>query len=109
MSKLIIKSQKDFEKITPEITELYFTKDFNESLDNLPHWIKKIEFDIYSNFNYPIDLLPETLEELILTFNKNHTIEKLRNLPRILKVLKLGGLFDQELDENVLPNSLTHF
>jgi hypothetical protein len=108
MTELEIDSLEDFENITEDITELYFTTSFNKPLNNLPCWIKKIQFSLNSKFNYPIDLLPETLEELILPFNKNHTIEELKNLPRNLKVLQLGGEFNQELDENTLPNSITH-
>ena len=76
--QLIINDKTDFNKITPKITELYFTENFNDNIDNLPNHIKKIEFDYCSKFNYLIDFLPESLEELILPRYKNHTLTELR-------------------------------
>ena len=108
MNSITIKSKNDFDKITPNITELFFGEKFNDSIDNLPNYIKKIKFDIDSHYNKSFDFLPEDLEELILPIYKNHTITELRNLPKNLKVLQLGDLFNQELTENILPHNLTH-
>ena len=98
----------DLLKITPEITELQILGDFSESLNNLPIWIKTIEFYYLLDYNKPIDLLPEGLEKLLLPYEKNHTVEEIQNLPRSLKVLRLGGRFNQEIPCDVLPPKLTH-
>ena len=42
MNSITIKSKNDFDKITPNITELFFGEKFNDSIDNLPNYIKKI-------------------------------------------------------------------
>jgi hypothetical protein len=42
MDKITINSKEDFNKITPNITELFFGEKFNDSIDNLPNYIKKI-------------------------------------------------------------------
>lgn len=43
---------------------------------------------------------PEGLEELIFSDYKYHTLEEIINFPKSLKVLKLGGKFNQDMKQS---------
>jgi hypothetical protein len=101
----LITTHEDLLSITSDMTELYFDCRFKGDLNNLPPWIKSIHFDIDSVFDKPIEFLPESLEVLILTPCKNHTIEEIMNLPKSLKHLELGT-FNNKIDKNIFPENL---
>ncbi|ADO67062.1 hypothetical protein crov029 [Cafeteria roenbergensis virus] len=91
----------------PKIDTIKFGEYFNQEIDHLiPSNIKVIIFSYKSKFNKDVNFLPETIEEIYYGDNKNHHIGELLNLSKSIVKLQLGGKFNQELKENVLPKSL---
>ena len=81
---------QDISQLSFTAEELIFGDEFNQNINFLLPGVKIIRFGF--NFNQNIDLLPEGLEELTV----NSDVE-LGNLPRSLKVLKIGGNFKERL------------
>jgi len=98
---LHILTVEDLKLITPEITELYITNNFNEPLDNLPTHLTKIVFDTSYEYEHKLEFLPESLE--YLSCNHMCTLEEIRNFPNSLKKLKLSMNTDYDTDKNILP------
>ncbi|ADO67034.1 hypothetical protein crov001 [Cafeteria roenbergensis virus] len=129
MSKLEITISDDLNKITPNITKLDFTSEFDSPTD----WecVRLIDSPIdspiagpsacptdrecVSPIGSPIvrDLanrdivLPKSLTHLTFGTNFNQKIEE-NVLPKSLTHLTFGGDYNQKIEENVLPKSLTH-
>lgn len=116
------------EPLTKEIIDLigdfktiYFGKQFNQPLDNLPDHIETIDLGRCREYNHRLDNLPSNLKYLYIGGNFNHPVDFLPfgllqlelpwcfnqpidNLPRSLKILKLDCFFYQSL--NNLPEGL---
>ena len=90
---------------TSKITYLYFGKDFNQPVDNLPSGLIHLAFDRNSNFNQSVINLPSGLTHLKFREDFN---QEVNNLPSGLTYLKFGvnSKFNQLIDN--LPVSLTH-
>lgn len=81
-------------------TKVEFGSHFNQSIDNLPSYIRCIKFPFDSRFNMPINKLPETLQYLRL----RHMFDQpIYNYPSSLKILGLSSCYDHPLD-NLPPN-----
>ena len=89
--------------IPKTVTEIIFSNDFNEPLDEnvLPHGLTYL--NLGKRFNHTIEYLPHSITHLILSTNFN---KKIRILPKNLVFLNLGYDFIQSLDVNVLPYGL---
>ena len=81
---------------TSKITYLYFGKDFNQPVDNLPASLTHLEFGSY--FNKSVDFLPSSLEELEI-YNEDYSHD-LMNLPVSLKKLSVPCYYKGQI---VLP------
>jgi hypothetical protein len=101
IDRIIINYLYDFEFIAlpNHIQYISFNNlsSFNNSLNNLPSYLKILELGDY--FNQEINYLPSTLQELIIGDSFN---QKIDNLPLSLQKLELGKAFNQEIDN--LPN-----
>uniref|UniRef100_A0A6C0C794 F-box domain-containing protein n=1 Tax=viral metagenome TaxID=1070528 RepID=A0A6C0C794_9ZZZZ len=107
-------------KLPPFLKHIEFNKDFNQPLNGfLPHTLQYIHT---GGYNYPLDIFPESLIDLLfgykfnqpirnippvkrLCFTKkfNHQINNL--IPSSVEILGFGKSFDQELSGNV-PDSV---
>lgn len=72
---------------------------FNNNLDNLPNQLKKLKITCYTNYNRPLDFLPNSLIIFILdSLSFNHLLD---NLPSSLEYCKIS--FDKNYFEK-FPN-----
>lgn len=93
----------DISKIPPNIKNIFFENNmfdiFNKEIQ-FPYGIKKIRFG--DNFNYPLDNLPSSLEEL--EFSQDSQFNQLiDNLPCMIKKITFGKYFNAPLN-NLPPN-----
>jgi len=108
----MINTENDLDKLTPSITHLIIDKGRNLSMDKMPPWIKSITFTYRSDYSFDdplnptLDFLPEGLEELKCSNEMIHTRTQIRNFPKSLKKLGLGGLFNEKLEKDDLPPNL---
>ena len=98
----ICKFNNDIDNLPIGLEELCFSEQswFNKKINKLPAKLKKLKLG--NNFNQSLDNLPKYLEKLeIYSFTFDF---KLNNLPNSLKILDLDGKYNKTLD--FLPNSL---
>ena len=90
----------DYIEIIEKYDSIHFGNSFNQKIDNLPKNIKKIRLG--HRFNQSLDNLPPNLEELYLSIKFNLPVN---NLPKTLKILvfELFSFFNHEID-NLPPN-----
>ncbi len=88
----------ELSKLT-NLRSLTFDSDFNQPVDNLPDTLTSLTFD--SDFNQPVDKLPSTLTSLTFDHDFNQSVD---NLPSTLKSLTFGWEFKQPVDN--LPSTL---
>ena len=97
-------NQENLGILPKNTTQLSFSYGFNGNLDNLPSYIQKIKID--GNFNKPIDLLPNSLDTLIIkSLNFSYP---LYNLPSNITTLKLDFNKSYPYDLSCLPDSIVH-
>ena len=84
-------------------THLYFGKEFNQKLDNLPDYIESIILSECKYFDQPLDNLPITLNMLVVSDSFKKPLDF---LPVGLKHLELPVGYNQPLDN--LPSGLEY-
>lgn len=82
-----------FENLSPSLTRLVLSDDFNHSLDNLP--LRLQELQTGKSFNKPVENLPPSLLKLIFGDLFDQSVD---NLPENLERLTLGLNFNNKID-----------
>lgn len=92
--------------VMKKVKKIKFSQYFNYPIDNLPQNIEEIDFSsqvsfLCNGFNHPIDNLPMSLHTLILSNSFNQSVNY---LPCSLKKIVFGDYFNQDVDN--LPSSI---
>lgn len=99
---LIIDKNDIILSVPSEITKLVFIN-FNNLCNNIPNTVCKLNFDYH--FKQSILNLPNSITELVLHFNENHTYSP-DNLPNSIKMLKIIQTDNYCMSYDNLPNLL---
>jgi len=109
-TRIDIKDNPNFpsEILNENIKIIHFSFNFIQRIDNLPSYIEElyfdnneIEFSCYSQFNNPIDNLPNGIKKI--TFGKSFN-QPIDHLPETIEYLCFEGDFNQPIDK--LPSGV---
>jgi len=88
-------------KLPDNLVKLTLNSCYIDPIEYFPPNLKSLIFPESSNFNLPLDNLPDSLDELILGQNYN---QNLKNIPKSVKILSIGHGYRFPLSE--LPDTI---